>query len=869
VTKLASLGEDLIRLRSVVESKEANLAAIQTELLKTDGELAGVSGELGELRDRLRDKKQLALDIAREGARRRGIRDHLEARLQEVEQKRREDAGRRSALEAESRAIGQKLGERAQSIEQRRARIGELDRSVEESYRKSERIVGLLTGCEAVDSKASIALHRSGEKKEYLERIRHEHGNGRQHLAGDGRVKGVLADHVKVDKKYRKAFEACLAPVLQGLITENEGDALRCLRDVRGNGGGRLQLLYPNGNGAKRRFFQHRKVLGTALDFVKAGTAAVGYLERQLADVAIVADVETAIELVQEDSAVQVATLDGVFFDGRGRIIVGDTEDVEMTLLEYESKVAELAQEMDAQRARVSRVRSRKEKLSAARSGLMDRLARAKATMASEEAELARLGEEQRRDEIERTKIMEKLGLVNAALVESGRMLDDIRSGLATPATEDTVELPADEDLIAIESRVGVLEREKERLSEQSGRQRLGAATTIGDIATAREKLSNIELLERELAELIRTREEDAKRCGEEIVAAEREIQSSKSEIAQHHARVEQVEKDIEAGKAERDIAAERSAILEKELRELKSQSDQKKDNLQRCSVELATLETRVSGLLERVKENFGQDLSAYVGDRALFAPSEWEEFNDELLALLRTKLETIGPVNMLALQEFEEKKARFDFLMKQKQDLDEAKESLIQAIRRINREARQRLSETFELVRANFKKTFLTLFDGGEADLLFVDSDDPLEANIKIVANPKGKRLHDISSLSGGERALVALSLLFAIYLVKPTPFCVFDEVDAPLDDANIGRFVNMLRSFTDRIQFIVITHNKRTMEAANHLYGVTMQEPGVSRMISVHIGEVDTFRERTPAVDTRPAPSPEPAPEEISVQT
>ena len=128
--------------------------------------------------------------------------------------------------------------------------------------------------------------------------------------------------------------------------------------------------------------------------------------------------------------------------------------------------------------------------------------------------------------------------------------------------------------------------------------------------------------------------------------------------------------------------------------------------------------------------------------------------------------------------------------------------------------------------------------------DLLFVDSDDPLEANIKIVANPKGKRLHDIASLSSGERALVALSLLFGIYLVKPSPFCVFDEVDAPLDDANIARFVRLLKSFTDHTQFIVITHNKKTMEAADNLYGVTMEEPGVSKLISIHLDEAERFK-------------------------
>ncbi len=870
VTKMASLGEELARYRSVVESKEIEFAARHSELSKKDVELKKVVGDLDTLRSRLRDKKQIALDMAREKARQMGLRDHLETRVQELADKRGRDEELRSTLEGEKRSVGQKLAGHASEIERRRVRIRELDQSMEEAYRKSERILVVLSACETVDSKASIALHRSKEKRDYLERIRHEHGNGRRRFAGDSRVKGVLADHIKVERKYRKAFEACLAPVLQGLITENESEALRCVRDIRNNGGGRVQLLYPNGNGAKRRFFQHRKVLGTALDFVQAGTVVAGYLERQLADVAIVADVETAIELVQENSAIQVATLDGVFFDGAGRIIVGDTEEIEMTLLEYESKVKELTRQIEVQHERLSTVGSRKEKLNSARSSLLEGVARAKGSMVSEELELTRLSDEQRRDEIERTKVMEKLGLLGSALVEDARTLEEIRSSLASDWPDgSTADLPTDEDLIGLEGRVAELENEKERLGEQSAKQRLEVATTSGEIVTAKERLSNIELLERELGELIRTREEDAKRCREEVVAAEGEIQNSKGEIAQHHRVVERVETDIETTRADSDAAKEEALRLEKALRELKTQRDEKKDNLQRCNLELATIETKIAGLLERAKESFGQDLEPFVQDRGAFAPSEWEAFNDQLLASLRSKLEAIGPVNMLALQEFEEKKSRFDFLMKQKQDLDEAKESLLQAIRRINREARQRLSETFELVRTNFKKTFLTLFEGGEADLLFVDSDDPLEANIKIVGNPKGKRLHDIASLSGGERALVAMSLLFAIYLVKPSPFCVFDEVDAPLDDANINRFVNMLRTFTDRIQFIVITHNKRTMEAANQLYGVTMQEPGVSRMLSVHIGEVDKFRDRNPAVEKRSARTPEPTREEVPVQT
>jgi chromosome segregation protein len=283
---------------------------------------------------------------------------------------------------------------------------------------------------------------------------------------------------------------------------------------------------------------------------------------------------------------------------------------------------------------------------------------------------------------------------------------------------------------------------------------------------------------------------------------------------------------------------------LEGEIRGMKDQRDAKRANLERVNVELASVDTRVSGGVEKAREKLGQDLEPHIADRSRFDASEGEPISREERAERRPKLEQFGPGNMLARSEHDEKKERFDFLSKQKQDLEEARDSLTQAIRRINKEARRLLAETFTQVRQNFKDTFMTLFDGGEADLMFTDSDDPLEANIKIVASPRGKKLHDISSLSSGERALVALSLLFAIYLVKPSPFCVFDEVDAPLDDANIGRFVKLLRSFTDHTQFIVITHNKKTMEAADNLYGVTMEEPGVSKLISVLLDDAERFK-------------------------
>jgi len=205
-----------------------------------------------------------------------------------------------------------------------------------------------------------------------------------------------------------------------------------------------------------------------------------------------------------------------------------------------------------------------------------------------------------------------------------------------------------------------------------------------------------------------------------------------------------------------------------------------------------------------------------------------------------RTALRGLGPVNLLALDEYSKKKERFTFLTQQREDVNQAKAQLLEAIEKINVTASQLFSETFEKVQENFKDIFKTLFEGGDCELRLL-GEDPMEAEIEIVAKPRGKFLQSISLMSSGERALTAIALLFSIYLVKPSPFCLLDEVDAPLDDANVDRFLNMLRRFGDKTQFVVITHNKKTMESAGCIYGVTMQELGVSKLVSVNLDGVD----------------------------
>jgi chromosome segregation protein len=209
----------------------------------------------------------------------------------------------------------------------------------------------------------------------------------------------------------------------------------------------------------------------------------------------------------------------------------------------------------------------------------------------------------------------------------------------------------------------------------------------------------------------------------------------------------------------------------------------------------------------------------------------------EDAIGQLRAKIDRLGPVNMMAIEQFDELETRHVFLTTQRRDLVDSIAQTSEAIKRIDETTRQRFSEAFAAINTNFQATFGTLFGGGRAGLTLLDENDPLESGIEIIAQPPGKRLQSVQLLSGGEKALTAIALMFAMFKYKPSPFCLLDEIDAPLDDANIGRFVEMLRGMQQHTQFIVITHNRKTMEIADRLYGVTMEEPGVSKLISVQL--------------------------------
>ncbi|MCX5906733.1 MAG: chromosome segregation protein SMC, partial [Deltaproteobacteria bacterium] len=252
-------------------------------------------------------------------------------------------------------------------------------------------------------------------------------------------------------------------------------------------------------------------------------------------------------------------------------------------------------------------------------------------------------------------------------------------------------------------------------------------------------------------------------------------------------------------------------------------------------SMKLMELELKVKHLLEAIEEKHRvnpQSLIEQEDPQDYFAP-EVETHLQEL----KTQIETMGEVNLLAIQEYEESKARLEFLTEQEMDLVQSLEALDQAIKKMNRTTRKRFAETFDAVNQKFQEIYITLFNGGQSKLVLTDEANLLETGVEIIVQPPGKKLQNVNLLSGGEKALTAVALIFALFLINPSPFCLMDEVDAPLDDANIGRFNKMIQHMADQYQIIIITHNKQTMEIAETLYGITMGEPGISKLISVKL--------------------------------
>jgi chromosome segregation protein len=388
----------------------------------------------------------------------------------------------------------------------------------------------------------------------------------------------------------------------------------------------------------------------------------------------------------------------------------------------------------------------------------------------------------------------------------------------------------------------------------------LALATTVGDcrgrsdeaLARASEGKSRLAALrersaaaEAECRRLRQDQEELHQRIAA-TAAREREMASRREQLAADLAECERLLAEALQG---RDRVQGEAAVVEDKVRDIRNELEGReqslkerrreremlKDALAELEVGRARTDSDLDHLARECHQAVGQTASEAAGgltdeDKARDLPGL-----EAQIAELRDRLEKMGAVNVLAVEQAQEHEERHQFLTAQRQDLLDSISELDSAIKKIDKASRERFQEAFQVINQHFGEIFRQLFGGGTAGLSLIDEEDLLESGIDVMAQPPGKRLQNVMLLSGGEKALTAISLLFAIFQYKPSPFCILDEVDAPLDDANIGRFVKMLEGMKDRTQFVLITHSRKTMEIADQLYGVTMEEPGVSKLVSV----------------------------------
>ncbi len=657
-----------------------------------------------------------------------------------------------------------------------------------------------------------------------------------------GGLLDLLGDTLDVEDTYRRAFQAALGPAAYYYLTESVHAALEAIETLRRESAGQAMFVSlpdfrSNGHVA---LTAPENAISMALDLVKNGSANAVTREL-LGRVAIARDWPSALTLREWASEHQatVVTLDGQWLNGSGMLRGGSEETKTTVDIGLGKQVAELRSRLeDAQNERESMqtaIRKTRVELSSAEQGMSV----VRHALAGVQEKRAVLRDQQVKFETLLSSLQNRDRSAQQQLTEIERELTASRSGLeAAQKAMDTAEA----DLASTESSSGELTAEVAVAKSQLDRQKdlkheaeRGRDAIQHRIELSDADVNRIEQTLNEIAESIVVAEKNAEDAANEIVSLEQRLSELENTLIERFRRRDELAQRTDQIGQRLDEVRNRIAEQEEHLRHQREAQAGELEGERRIELEIARLRGEIDALLNNARTQYDLDLAA--PDFAQAHEAELaSEATPEMFQELKQKIERLGPINLVAIEEYEQENARLDLMLRQREDLLQAKQTLQETIARINETAQANFLHTFEAVRAHFQRLFQEFFVAGEADLI-LSGPDLLEADITLWANPSGKRLKSMSLMSGGEKTMTAIALLFALYQVKPSPFCVFDEVDAPLDDANIDRFNRVIRMHSEHTQFILVTHNRRTMEIADNLYGVTMEEEGVSKIVSVRL--------------------------------
>ncbi|MBD3170523.1 MAG: chromosome segregation protein SMC [candidate division Zixibacteria bacterium] len=729
-----------------------------------------------------------------------------------------------SKLRGEQSTAEEKLKEVSTKLAEERAKAAELSNSRSSLTARYETLNEL---------KSSYEGYREGSRAVL---------NGMNENPG---IKGAIINHIQIPEELTAAVESALGTDAELILCASAGDAFKALDGLKENRTGNAELVMDDETGV---------TLLEIPDAISNSGACEGRLSEKIehsghkrivdllfGNVVLMNDRDSALEVSNSlVPGLSIVTHQGDYFRWGG-IIGGGSYGTESSIIGREAAIGKLNEELQTVKATIDGINNRISSLSAEELEWKTSL-----TDITDELSVTATGINSVEREIDSHKsnirhLKENASDIDGEIGETQEKIDGINENISNIQNAlNELNNRCDNTRREINEQSEELERaeaEYRELTREVNASRMELLNTQSELRRFEDELNNIDELSLRAKSNIEEYSIQRDSAVEELEMLNGEKEGLKGRIKELGEQKEVLTSRINEVSGE---LAGREEIIDEHEKALSSLRRQINDLISRehhLDLLLSEGYNEQKFLKQRGIEEYGFDITEIDTQSGGFDVEEAESELDDL----EGKISRMGAVNMLALEQYTKTRDRFDFLSKQRDDLIESKDSLKEVISEINKTASEKFIDTFETIRAKFRDVFERLFEGGEADVKLAESSNPLESPIEISARPRGKKILSLAQLSGGERALTAIALLFSIYFVKPSPFCILDEIDAPLDDNNLRRFLRLVKDFSSNTQFIIITHNKLTMEASDIMYGVTMEKPGVSKILSVRFGEYE----------------------------
>jgi chromosome segregation protein len=885
--------DELATVQQHLVNSEVALAGHREALEKKQAALSQVENDACSLQENLRAAQSAAFAAAQDLTRVRNEITALDLQKQGNTIRLEKLSAEKVQLEEERLRLDSRLHEFTASVEAEKLNVEVRRGSVEQ---RQNRLRDLQNELQASSTEQDQLLQQQAEKRsrltviEQLEHSREGFDAGAVAALRQSRsVIGSLADRIRVPEQFVVAVENALGHHLQLVLTEQPESAQEILADLSANKTGRAsvaalsiqqatdekQLAFEGelapGNGLPEKNLEHGQIV-RALNVVQADPSVERLLKSLLGRTFIASDLSTATAQIQNGHAgCDFVTLTGDVLSRHGIYTGGylnghGNPKAPASILGRKNQIAELQNLLTEIQNRVAEASRKRGALLAEQTELQAGLQQAQTELREQEVAIAtREGEFNALQNSSRllNQKIETVVFEVQSLAAQEREGMEKRNALAARLSELEAREQAEQGKVSSHTaQLEELRQQRDAANAAMTESKVALAAEEQLLASYRQQQQALTQRIQELTQVVEQRRGEISGVVARKEQAESEMQDSRGQIERLAHDREQVNAQTAELLGQKD--AQEADILSREenLRSQRGRLTELQNQRGSIEIELAQRNMSVQNLREKIQQKYhisiddvrSECITITFADEgqpkvqtltpdemaASGAATDWNAIGQQIEALQK-RLDEIGPVNLVAIEEYEETEQRHQFLTKQHDDLVSAKAQLMEVISRINTQTRQMFIETFEKIRDNFRAMFVEVFGGGKADLVLVDENDVLESGIDIVARPPGKQLQSISLLSGGEQTMVAVSLLFSIYQVKPSPFCLLDELDAALDEANINRFVKLLQRFINHSQFVIITHNKRTISMADVLYGVTMQEHGVSKIVGVKFHKAD----------------------------